>query len=175
VPLGLDTLAVSVALGARDLSAHDRLRVSLVLSSFEAAMPLIGLMLGRAIGTVIGAAADYLAIALLAVVGAWMLLSNEETEQSRAAALSTGHGAALIGLGLSVSIDELVMGLSIGLLHLPIWLAVALIGVQAFLVAQLGMWVGWRGAGMIGERAERLAGVALFGLALFLLVDRLAF
>jgi putative Mn2+ efflux pump MntP len=165
-------LAVSVALGARGLPAHDRLRVSLVLSFFEATMPLVGLLLGRAIGSAIGAGADYLAIAILAGIGVWTLLSDE-TDERGVATLSTGHGLALIGLGLSVSIDELAMGFSIGLLHLPIWLAVALIGAQAFVVAQLGMRLGAPGAGMIGERAKRVAGVALLGLALLLLVDTL--
>lgn len=170
----LDTLAVSIAIGVRGLSAHDRLRVSLALSSFEALMPLVGLLLGRAIGTLIGAAADDLAIAILAGLGLWTLLSDEKIEERGLATLSTGRGLALIGLGLSVSIDELAMGFSIGLLHLPIWLAVALIGSQAFLVAQLGMRLGARGAGMIGARAERLAGIALVGLALLLLIDMLA-
>jgi putative Mn2+ efflux pump MntP len=157
----------------KGLSAHDRLRVSLVLSSFEAAMPLIGMLLGRAIGSAIGAAADYLAIGILALVGVWMLLSDDESEERSVAALPGGHGLALIGLGLSVSIDELAMGFSIGLLHLPIWLAVALIGAQAFVVAQLGMRLGARGTATIGERAERLAGIALLGLALLLIIDRL--
>jgi putative Mn2+ efflux pump MntP len=138
-------------------------------------MPLVGLLLGRAIASTIGAAANYLAIAILAFVAIWTLLSDDETEDRGIAGLSTRRGMALIGLGLSVSIDELAMGFSIGLLHLPIWLAVALIAAQAFLVAQLGMRLGAHGAGMIGERAERLAGVALLGLACLLLVDKLAF
>ncbi len=138
-------------------------------------MPLFGLLLGRAIGSTIGTAADYLAIAILALVAVWMLLSDDETEAHGVAALSTDRGVALIGLGLSISLDELAMGFSIGLLHVSVWLAIALIAGQAFIVAQLGMRVGARGAGMIGERAERLAGVALLGLAFLLLVERLAF
>ena len=173
VPLGLDTLAVSFALGAYGPSPHTRLRISLVLSFFESAMPLIGLLVGRAIGNTIGSAADYLAIAILTGVGLWTLLSDGETEERRVAAMSTGRGLTLVGLGLSVSIDELAMGFSIGLLHLPIWLAVALIGTQAFLFVQLGMHLGSRGARFIGERAELLAGTALVGLALVLLIEKL--
>jgi putative Mn2+ efflux pump MntP len=44
VPLGLDTFAVSAALGMRGLPAAARLRVSLVMSSFEVAMPIVGLL-----------------------------------------------------------------------------------------------------------------------------------
>lgn len=137
-------------------------------------MPLVGLLLGRGIGLAVGDGAKYLAVGVLALVGAWMLLGEEDAEERRAASLSSGGGLALLALGLSVSIDELAMGFSIGLLHLPIWLAVVLIGCQAFLVAQAGMWLGARGAGMVGERAERLAGVALLGLAIVLLVEDLA-
>lgn len=137
-------------------------------------MPLIGLLLGRAIGSAVGSAASYVAIAILVALGVWMLLSDDEAESRRAAALSTGGGLTLLAVGLSVSIDELAMGFSIGLLHLPIWPAIALIVAQAFLFSQLGMYLGARASRMAGERAELLAGAALLGLALFLLVDKLA-
>lgn len=173
VPLGLDTLAVSVVLGVRGLSSGDRLRIGLVLAGFEAVMPLIGLLLGRALGTAIGTAGDYLAIAVLAAVGIWMLASDDDSEARGVEAIPAGRWVALVGLGLSVSMDELAIGFGIGLLHLPVWVAVGLIAGQAFVVAQLGMRVGARGAGLIGERAERLAGLALLALAVLLLLDRL--
>ncbi len=174
VPLGLDTFAVSAALGLRGLPPGQRLRISLVLSSFETAMPLLGLLLGRGLGNAIGNAADYVATAVLALVGCWMLVAGEEAEEERIGRLAAGHGITLVALGLSVSLDELAMGFSIGLLHLSPWLAVVLIGAQAFLVAQLGMRLGARGGELLREGAERVAGLALLGLAAFLLVDKLA-
>jgi putative Mn2+ efflux pump MntP len=173
LPLGLDTFAVSSALGLRGLPREQRLRVSLLLSSFEAAMPLIGLLLGHALGTAIGSAADYLAIAILAAVGIWMLLEREEAETQRIESLSRGHGPALLALGVSVSLDELAMGFSVGLLHLSIWLAIVLIAAQAFLVAQLGLRLGARGGEALSEHAERAAGAALLVVAAILLVVRL--
>jgi manganese efflux pump family protein len=58
LPLGLDTFAVSAALGMRGLPSQQRLRVSLLMSGFEAAMPIVGLLLGHALGHLIGDAAD---------------------------------------------------------------------------------------------------------------------
>jgi putative Mn2+ efflux pump MntP len=174
IPLGLDTFAASVALGLRGLPRRERLRISLILSSFETAMPVVGLFIGHGLGSAIGTAADYIAIAILAAVGIWMLVANEEVEEEQIAQLSSGRGLAILALGLSISLDELAMGLTIGLLQLSIWLAVVLIGVQAFLVAQIGMRLGTRGGEALREGAERAAGVALLGVSLTLLVEQLA-
>lgn len=135
-------------------------------------MPLVGLALGRLIGSAVGSAANYGAIAILGFVGVWMLLASDEAEQQRVTKLSRGHGLPLVTLGIGVSLDELAMGFSIGLLHLSVWLAVALIGVQAFLVAQLGMRLGSRGSEFLRESAERGAAVALIGLAVLLLAEK---
>src|SRR5437867_2732261 len=90
VPLGLDTFAVAAALGISGLPRRDRLRVTLLFTAFETAMPVIGFL-----------------------------------------------------------------------------------GVQAFVVAQLGLRLGARIGEGIREGAERLAGVALAGLGLVLLAERL--
>ena len=106
-PLGLDTFAVSAALAMRGLPPRARLRVSLLMSSFEMAMPVVGLLLGHAVGHLVGGAADYIAIVVLALVGAWMLLHEEGDEGERVDQLASGHGLVLIALGISISLDEL--------------------------------------------------------------------
>jgi len=144
------------------------------MSSFEMAMPVVGLLAGRALGSLVGGAADYVAIAVLGLLGIWMLRSEEDTEGERVSELVSGRGLALLALGLSISLDEFAIGFTIGLLHLSLWLAVVLIGAQAFLFAQIGMRVGSRLNETLRERAEQLAGVALLGLAVLLAIERLA-
>jgi putative Mn2+ efflux pump MntP len=172
-PLGLDTFAVSAALGMRGLPARQRLRVSLLLSSFEMAMPVVGLLLGHVLGHLVGNAADYVAIGVLALLGAWMLLHEDEADAEKVNQLVSGHGLVLLALGISISLDELAIGFTIGLLHLSLWLAVALIGAQAFLFAQIGLRLGARLNETLRERAEQLAGLALLGLAILLAAEKL--
>jgi putative Mn2+ efflux pump MntP len=173
LPLGLDTFAVSAALGLRGLPRRDRLRVSLLLSGFEIAMPVVGLLLGRALGQLVGRAADYVAIAALALLGAWMLLHEEDEEGEKVGELAAGRGFVLFALGISVSLDELAIGFTIGLLHLSLYLALILIGVQAFLFAQLGLRLGAHLNETVRERAEQLAGLALLGLAILISAEQL--
>jgi putative Mn2+ efflux pump MntP len=174
LPLGLDTFAVSAALGMRGLPPRARLRVSLLMSSFEMAMPVVGLLIGHALGRLVGNAADYVAIGVLALLGAWMLLHEDEAESDKVGQLVSGRGLVLLALGLSISLDELAIGFTIGLLHLSLWLAVVLIGAQAFLFAQVGLRLGARLNETMRERAEQLAGLALLGLAMLLGLEKLA-
>ena len=173
LPLGLDTFAVSAALGIRGLPSRQRLRVSLLMSSFEMAMPVVGLLVGHALGHLVGDAADYVAIAVLAVLGAWMLLHEEEDEGEKVDRIAAGSGLVLLALGISISLDELAIGFTIGLLHLSLWLAIGLIGMQAFLCAQLGLRLGAHLNETLRERAEQLAGLALLGLAILIGFERL--
>src|SRR2546423_5277097 len=173
VPLGLDTFAVAAALGIAGLKRQDRLRVSLLFTAFEVGMPLVGFFGGRLVGDLAGNAADYLAILVLIAVGAYVLWSNEAKQDKRLGLLGRTHGLAAIGLGISISIDELAIGFTIGLLGFSILLVVILIGVQTFVVTQLGIRLGARVGERIRESAERLAGIALTALGLILLVGKL--
>lgn len=174
LPLGLDTFAVSAALGIAGLPPKQRLKISLLLSAFEMAMPIVGLLVGHGLGHAIGGLADYLAAAALFALAGWMLRSGEDDESARVAALVGNSGVAMVALGVSISLDELAIGFTIGLLHLSIVLAVILIGAQAFLVAQLGLRLGSRLGQSARENAERLAALALAGLGLLVLVEKIA-
>jgi putative Mn2+ efflux pump MntP len=144
------------------------------MSSFEMTMPIIGLLLGHALGTLVGDAADYVAIGVLALLGGWILLHENAAEGEKVDQLARGQGLVLLALGISISLDELAIGFTIGLLHLSLWLAVALIGVQAFLFAQIGLRLGARLNATLRERAEQLAGLALIGLAVLIGAEKLS-
>lgn len=174
LPLGLDTFAVSAALGAGGAPKRGRLRITLILSGFEMAMPVVGLLLGRGLGSALGSVADYVAIAVLACVGLWMLVTDDEGEAGKVNELSGRHGLPLLALGVSISLDELAMGFTIGLIGLSVSLAVMLIGLQAFIVAQVGLRLGARLSERSREAAEKLAGAVLIGLGVLLLAEQLS-
>jgi len=107
VPLAFDTFAVSAALGVGGVRRADRLRLSLLFAGFQAGMPLVGFVLGRALGAAVGDVAEYVAVATLVALGAYMLFEGDQVEAEAAARSARLHGWALVGLGVSVSLDEL--------------------------------------------------------------------
>ena len=175
VPLGLDTFAVAAALGMSGLTRQDRIRVAVLFTGFEMGMPIVGIVLGAVAGHVAGTAADYLAIAISIALGVFMLWPrrDDRDESARVGLLARTRGLAAIGLGISISLDELAIGFALGLLRFPVLLVIVLIGIQTLVVTQAGLRLGSRIGEAVRERAEQLAGVVLGALGLVLLGQRL--
>jgi manganese efflux pump family protein len=176
LPLCLDTFAVAAALGMTRPTGAERIRFSLLFAAFEGGMPVIGLVVGAGLGRVIGDWSEYVAITALVVLGAYMLWARDrarENDEERVRKLASSRGPAVIALGLSVSLDELAIGFSLGLLNVPIVPAIVLIAAQAFVVAQVGFALGTRIGEATREGAERLAGAVLIVIAGALLVGRI--
>jgi putative Mn2+ efflux pump MntP len=136
-------------------------------------MPLVGLALGAPLGHAIGDVADYVAIGILIAFGLYTLFSDEAEEEAKVSELSTSSGLAMIALGLSVSLDELAIGFTLGLLRVPVLPVLIAIAAQAFVMSQLGLRVGARLGERVREGAERLAGIALTAVGAFLLAEKL--
>jgi putative Mn2+ efflux pump MntP len=173
LPLGLDSFAVAAAVGsAGALSARARGRITALFVVFEAGMPLVGLALGAPLARAIGPAANYGAAAAVVGIGLWMILHDEDDEEEKAERLVSARGAALLGLGVSISLDELAIGFGLGLARLPLAPVIVGIAVQALVATQLGLWLGARVAEWFREAAERLAGVVLVVLGIVLAVEQ---
>jgi putative Mn2+ efflux pump MntP len=169
IPLGLDTFGVALALGIAGLPQDHRLRVSLLFAGFEAAMPLVGVTLGAPLGRAIGGVADYLAAALITALGVYMLLT-EKDEADRLLSLTKRGMVGAVVLGVSISLDELAIGFSAGLLRLPIPALLIAVAAQAFIVTQIGIRLGDRVGEGLRYGAESLAGLALIALGVILLI-----
>src|SRR5438876_11069294 len=97
LPLALDTFALSAALGVAGFPKERRMRTSLILSGFEAGMPIIGFVVGGAVGRVVGYFAGWTAIAFLVVAGVLMLRpGDEEKEQAKLRLLARAQGLAVV-------------------------------------------------------------------------------
>ncbi|MFL5822061.1 MAG: manganese efflux pump MntP family protein [Solirubrobacteraceae bacterium] len=173
LPLVLDTFVISAALGLTNPPRRQRLQISLLVTAFEAVMPLVGLAAGAALDKTVGSAAEYVAIALLIGLGLYTLLAASEASDERLAGFTTGRPLAMLALGLSISLDELAIGFTFGLLNVPVVAAVALIAVSAFIASQLGFRFGARVGERVREGAERVAGLALMVIGLVLLARKL--
>jgi len=174
VPLGLDTFGVALALGIAGLPVRRRTRVALLFAAFETIMPLVGVAVGTPLGRTIGGAADYVASCLLVALGIYMLRGGEDDDEGERLLSMTQRGLyGAVALGVSISLDELAIGFSAGLLHLPLLPLVVAIGVQTFIVTQVGVRLGTRLGERWRESAERVAGVALVALGAILLMVRL--
>src|SRR5262249_21618726 len=176
LPLGMDTFAIAAVVGGTSrLSGRVRWRVSVIFVVFEVGMPLVGLALGASAGNAIGSMADYLSGGLIIALAGYLWWAerddNDDGEVAKARRLCTARGLALLGLALSISLDELAIGFGLGLgtrddhgLVRPMVIVVVL-AIQTLIVSQLGFVLGSRISGRFRERVEQLIcpGLACLG------------
>lgn len=182
LPLGLDTFALSTVLGVTPMPARTRLRLALTFAAAEGLMPALGLVIGLPLGDALGRWSVYVAGAVIFGVGLWIWLKergedkddDDEGEAAAIARAARSGGWGTLGLALSISLDELAVGFSFGVLGFPLVPALVVIAVQALLLSLVGQWIGRRAGERFGEAAEHLVGPALCALGLFFIVAQLA-
>jgi putative Mn2+ efflux pump MntP len=52
-------------------------------------------------------------------VGVWIFLAADKDEEEKASRITSSRGVALVALGISISLDELAIGFTVGLARLP--------------------------------------------------------
>src|SRR5208282_5841327 len=120
VSLGLSNFAAAIGIGVSGVDARTRLRVGLVFGLFEAAMPLLGLLLGHGLAHTLGHAARWIGAVLLIATGMYGLIQAFRHDVSQTSDMATqGLGKLLIS-GLALSIDNLAVGFALGAYHVAL-------------------------------------------------------
>jgi putative Mn2+ efflux pump MntP len=155
--LGLDSLRAGVALGA--LRRARRWRTPLAFGLADAAAALLGAVAGAHVVAASSRLAGWLAAAVLAGYGLAALAGRGDGEEP-------GRGLG-VALPVALSADNLVAGLGLGVLGVPVPLAVVALGASSAAMAAAGVALGHR----LGARrlpSDRVAGIAMLGVAVLL-------
>lgn len=168
--LGMDTLLMSISLGVAQRYNGTRLRIGMTFALAEAVMPLVGLGIGKTLGSVIGNWASLIGGIALIAVAVWLIFFEDEDDEEEKLERNL-IGWTLVVTALSISLDELAVGFSIGLIGVPVALAIVLIAAQAFLFTIIGLTLGGRLKRYLGEWSEKLAGIVLGLLGIWILAN----
>lgn len=183
IALGADAFSLSLAIGLAGMRKSIMLRLSLVVAVFHVIMPLGGMMLGQALGSLLGRLASGVGALVLIGLGGRMLYKvfrptieqfsfREAREVLARKSLSSPlvlQGWGMYGLAASVSLDALSVGFSLGTVEADILLTVMSIGLVAGMMTGIGLILGRIMGTWLGDKAELLGGLALLliGLKLF--------
>jgi putative Mn2+ efflux pump MntP len=155
--LSLDNFRVSIILGTVPFSLKRAVQVALTFGLWDGIMPLVGLLIGRKIGESIGDVAELVGAAALGGYGLYLVISafrNPEPDE-------LDHPWALFGIPLSLSLDNLLAGASLGLLGLSPWLSATAFGAITAVLSLVGLQLGRAVASFLRIRSDLLSGVAL--------------
>lgn len=156
LPLGLDTLAIAIALGLRGLRPW---RPALTFAIFEGFMPILGIVLARVVGLRFETAAVVIGGIILIGIGFHSFREAIDSERElKTISFSSLRSTFLAGLAIST--DELAIGFPLGASQLPVATVLIAIAVQTLFVTALGIAAGNRVSAALGLRASRYAGIA---------------
>lgn len=174
IALGADAFSVSLAIGLSGVRKRMMLRLSLVVAVFHVVMPLVGMMLGQALGSILGRYASAIGALVLIGLGARMLykvyrpaLEHYRFREARKAFFQKNStktslsGFGIYVLAFSVSLDALSVGFSLGTIKSDLFITVMTIGIIAGLMTGMGLMLGRVMGPRLGDRAELLGGLAL--------------
>lgn len=146
---GLDNLQVAAALSVAPLARPRRMLMLVAFAACEIGSPLVGVFLAHAIR--IDSIGPLVVVACgLAILWKPPLVYTRWT---------------LIGLPLSLSLDNLLIGVSAAALPHPPALAALVIGATSAALCVTGIVAGARISRLIPERAELVSGCALIAIA----------
>lgn len=174
VGLSMDAFAVSICKGlsVKRCRVGHMLTCGLYFGLFQAAMPLIGFLLGSRFESLVTSIAPYIAFALLSIIGANMI------REARGGGEEDKSGAdfspqAMLPLAVATSIDALAVGVSFAFLHVDIVPAVSFIGVITFVCCVAGVKIGSLFGSRYETKAEFFGGVVLIIMGLKILIEHL--
>lgn len=165
--LSLDSFRVSLGLGTLKLSRMRQFQIVIAFGVCDALAPLIGLLIGKSLLEFIGPWVEHLGPLLLCAYGVYVIYIARRCVES-----DTDRWMVL-GLPLSLSLDNLIAGTSLGMIGFPIAMSVAIIGAMSALFSFAGLKLGRTAMNLLRVRAELIGGAVLIFIALSFVVQDL--
>jgi manganese efflux pump family protein len=174
--LSADCLAISISGSISMGTTLDRskaVKVAMFFGMFQFGMILAGYLAGNSFVDLIQNFDHWIAFGLLALIGGHMIKESFENEEE-CEAIDISKTKTLIGLSVATSIDSLAAGLTFALIEVAILPASLLVGITAFMVSLVGVWLGRRVGDIVGKRAELFGGLILIGIGIRILIEGLS-
>lgn len=181
IVLGADAFSLSLGMGIKGVSQRYEKRFSALVAVFHVLMPLLGLSLGMVAGKFLGIWAGRVGAIVLAYIGLQMLIKAYREMKPQTFAFAEAHEflrkdpppkhqkeewMSLLLLTISVSIDALTVGFSLGTIKAPLLLTVLIMGLVAGSMTMLGFKGGKLFGRMVGSYSQAAGGLVLIGLAI---------
>lgn len=176
IALGTDLFSVAIPIGMNRVRMRVILRAAFVFAVFHIVMILSGYYIGHWLGTMVEYLGSYhintssavvenwasiLGAVVLAGLGLYMIKESLTEDDPSEVKNHPLKGFTLIMLAISVSIDALAAGFSLGMMDVDMFKLCVILGIVIFIIATVGLGLGRRMGRFIGSRSEIVGGTVL--------------
>jgi putative Mn2+ efflux pump MntP len=166
--LSLDSFRVSLSLGTMKLRPLRQAQIVIAFALCDGLAPLVGLLIGQSFVTHIGVWVEHLGPLMLFVYGVYVIYSARRYAEKETA---DEGGWMVFGLPLSLSLDNLIAGASLGMIGFPLWISVLVIGAMSGLMSLAGLMLGNVAASFLRIKTDLIGGIALICIAVALALE----
>lgn len=161
ISLAMDAFAVAVCKGisCKDIDKKKCLLVGFMFGLFQAIMPMIGYYVGAGLRRFIFAIDHYIVFLFLVVIGVNMIYDSFcGKEENLNSDISIKY---LIVPAIATSIDAFSIGIMFAFMKVNLFTSVLTIGIVAFVLSAIGVWIGSNFGKRFEKRAKFIGGVVL--------------
>lgn len=162
VALGLDSFSLAVGMGCSKLTKNLKYIFVLLVGFFHIVFPIAGMIIGWGLGRFLSQFAQYLGASILVLLGLKTLQQAYRGEELNLAIINL---SSILLLTLSVSVDALAAGFSLGTLGYNAVAVALIIGFAAVVLTLFGFFIGYRVDDKVSYSAY-LAGLMLLFLGI---------
>lgn len=168
VGLAMDAFFISLTKGMVDkTSVKHALIIAMFFGGFQALMTIVGWILGIPFKSIFSTYAPLIAFILISVVGIKMIYESFSVEEDNNNDFSLKETTVL---AIATSIDAFVVGISLALLNTPVIEPAIIIGIVAFILSFIGVYIGKRIGYLFGKQIEIIGGVILILIGISILI-----
>ncbi|NQU65971.1 MAG: manganese efflux pump [SAR324 cluster bacterium] len=171
--LAADSFTVGATVGLKHRRPRQIFRLSFHFGLFQGLFPLLGALAGTFLLSFMEAWDHWIVFVILTFLGIRMIIGAFKDESDQHAKIDLTKGSSLIGLSTAVSIDALAAGISLSIADAPIAISVTIIGLVSVLATAFAMIAAKFAARWVGKKGEAVAGIVLIGLGLKTLNDHM--
>lgn len=170
VGLAMDAFAVTLAksIAISDEKIIKQLKMPIAFAFFQALMPFLGYYGGTYFEKYFVNYSHYISFFLLAFIGAKMIKESFSCDIDSKSKLDF---VTLIILAIATSIDALAVGVSFAFLKVNIYLAIAIIAIETFIICFIALLLGKKAGCYLKQRAELIGGIILILIGFKILIE----
>ena len=157
--LSLNNFLVSLGMGFSRIWGRKSLHIASIFGLLDLGMPIAGLLAGKLVGSIMGGVAFYIGPLVLVGLGIFLVLQGFKrrgkiTGEQQISDKKLASALGIFFIAFWMSIDNLFVGFSLGLLNISLWLTVSIFGSVTFFMTFVGLTIGKK----IRDRAQESIG-----------------
>jgi putative Mn2+ efflux pump MntP len=147
----------------------EAIRIAFVFAVFQGIMPALGWLGGVSVEKYVAPVNHWIALSLLLIVGCKMIF--DAFSHNKKELIDANKWKIIFTAAFATSIDAFIVGIPLAFTNSNIFIVAPFIGLCTGITAMLGMLIGKKIAGILGNKVQIVGGLIIIGLGIKIFIE----